>query len=302
MGVLDGKVVLVTGAGNGIGRECALIAAREGAKVVVNDLGGSVIGGAGAKGAAQTVADEIVAAGGEAVANFDSVADRKAVKQMVVQALDTFGGLHHVMNPAGIVRDVMFHEMSDEQWEQIVDVHLHGTYNVCRAAINHFRDQNEGNFVLFSSTSGLIGNMTQSNYAACKMGIAGLSKVLAMEGASKNVRCNAIAPYAWTRMFDQCLGDRPEIRKATEHLRARIRSDQVGTFCVGLCADKATTGQIFAVRGNEIFVMSQPRPIHAVADAGGWTPETVVSRALPSLKPSFYELQGTGSFLNWEPA
>jgi NAD(P)-dependent dehydrogenase (short-subunit alcohol dehydrogenase family) len=166
LGALEGKVVLVTGAGNGIGKDVALIAAREGAKVVVNDLGGGERGGdEGSAGPAESVAAEIRAAGGEAVSNSDSVTNRKAVDAMVEQAIDTFGGLHAVINPAGILRDTMFHKMSDEDWDVVVDVHLRGSYNVCRAAIQHFRDQNDGAFVLFTSTSGLIGNVGQPTTA-----------------------------------------------------------------------------------------------------------------------------------------
>src|SRR5215472_11277814 len=171
MGALDGKVVLVTGGGNGIGKDVALIAAREGAKVLVNDLGGGERGG-----------DE-GSAGPTAVANSDSVTNAKAVKAMVEQAIDELGGLHAVINPAGILRDGMFHKMPDEDWDIEVAVHLRGSYNVCRASIEHFRNQNEGSFVLFTSTSGLIGNIGQTNYAAAKLGIMGLSRVLAMEGA-----------------------------------------------------------------------------------------------------------------------
>ena len=176
MGVLDGKVVIVTGAAGGIGKECALLAAREGAKVVVNDLGGSVAGGdEGDAGPAELTAQEIRAAGGEAVSNSDSVTSMTAVKAMVEQAKDEFGGLHAIINPAGILRDKMFHKMSDEEWDIVIDVHLNGSYNICHAAINHFREQEEGSFVLFSSTSGLIGNVGQANYAAAKLGITALT-------------------------------------------------------------------------------------------------------------------------------
>ncbi len=186
MGALDGRVVLVTGGGNGIGRECALIAAREGAKVLVNDLGGGERGGdEGSTGPAETVAAEIRAAGGEAVANSDSVTSMAAVKGMVEQALDAFGGLHAVINPAGILRDGMFHKMPDEDWDIVIDVHLRGSYNVCRATIEHFRNQNDGAYVLFTSTSGLIGNVGQANYAAAKLGIMGLSRIIALEGATQ---------------------------------------------------------------------------------------------------------------------
>ena len=176
MGVLDGKVILITGGGNGIGRECALQAAAAGAKVVVNDLGGSVTGGdEGSVGPAQAVADEIKAAGGEAVANSESVTDFAAVKGMIEQAKDEFGGLHAIINPAGILRDGMFHKMSEPDWDAVIDVHLRGAYNVTRASVELFREQQDGAYVLFTSTSGIIGNIGQANYAAAKMGVAGLS-------------------------------------------------------------------------------------------------------------------------------
>ena len=145
MGVLDGKVVLVTGGGNGIGREAALIAAREGAKVLVNDLGGGERGGdAGSAGPAEMVCQEIRAAGGQAASNSESVTSLKAVQGMVQQAIDTFGGLHAVINPAGILRDGMFHKMEESDWDKVIEVHLKGSFNVARATIEHFRDQNDG--------------------------------------------------------------------------------------------------------------------------------------------------------------
>ncbi len=304
MGVLDGKVILVTGGANGIGKETALIAAREGAKIVVNDLGGGVGGGdEGSSGPAQKVVDEIKAAGGEAVANSDSVADRAGARHMVEQALDEFGGLHSVVNPAGILRDKMFHKMEDADWDQVIDVHLNGSYNVAKAAIQHFRDQEEGNFVLFTSTSGLIGNVGQANYAAAKMGIAGLSRILAMEGKNKNVRSNVIAPFAWTRMIATIPVKDEASQKRVERMKNHMRADQVATFCVGLCAEGAqnTTGQIFAVRGNEIFLMSQPRPVRALGRLEGWTPETVASQCLPAMEASMQDLGATVSVFSWDP-
>src|SRR5436190_17739950 len=200
MGVLDGRVVIVTGAGRGIGRECALLAAREGARVVVNDLGGALSGGdEGDESPAQTVVNEIKAAGGEAVANTDSVTSLRACEGMVEQARDSFGALHAIISPAGILRDVMFHKMTEEDWDLVIEVHLKGSFNICRASIELFREQQDGAYVLFTSTSGLIGNVGQSNYGAAKLGIMGLSRILAMENHSKNVRSNIIAPAASTR-------------------------------------------------------------------------------------------------------
>lgn len=304
MGLLDGKVVLVTGAARGIGRECALAAARQGAHVVVNDLGGGVAGGdAGDAGPAQAVADEITQAGGQAVANSDSVSVMAGAEAMVAQALDTFGGLHAIINPAGILRDGMIHKMPEEDWRAVIDVHLHGTFNVTRAAVQHFRDQEDGCFVHFTSTSGLIGNIGQANYAAAKMGIAGLSRILAMEGALKNVRSNVIAPFAWTRMIATIPVKDEESAKRVERMKNKMRADQVATFAVGLCAPSAkdVSGQIFAVRGNEIFLFSQPRPVRGMARLEGWTPETVVAHALPAFKADMEDLGATASVFSWEP-
>jgi NAD(P)-dependent dehydrogenase (short-subunit alcohol dehydrogenase family) len=293
MGVLEGKVVLVTGGGNGIGRECALIAAREGAKVVVNDLGGSLTGGdEGSTGPAETVANEIIAAGGQAVFNTESVTSLKAVEGMVQQALDSFGGLHGVINPAGILRDGMFHKMTEENWDAVINVHLRGTYNVCRATIEHFRDQEDGAYVLFTSTSGIIGNIGQTNYGAAKMGIAGLSRIIAMEGAAKNIRCNCLAPVAWTRMT-QSVPVRDEASAARRQQMAEsIRADQPARFSVALLADaaKTVTGQIFGSSGENIILYSQPRPIQTESKPEGWTIETILSEALPAMHDKFYSL------------
>lgn len=302
MGVLAGKVVLVTGGGNGIGRECALLAAREGAMVLVNDLGGSVSGGdAGSAGPAEQVAAEIRAAGGQAKSNSDSVTDMKAVQGLIKQAIGEFGALDHVINPAGILRDAMFHKMEDSDWKAVIDVHLHGTYNVTRAAINYFRDRNDGNFVLFTSTSGIIGNIGQANYAAAKMGIAGLSRIIAMEGALKNVRSNVIAPFAWTRMIGTIPVKDEASAKRVERMKNAMRADQVANFAIALCAAKDVSGQIFTVRGNEIFLMSQPRPVRGMGCLEGWTPETILSRALPAMKADFYGMDASAGVFSWDP-
>jgi len=304
MGVLEGKVILVTGGGNGIGRECALLAAKEGAKVVVNDLGGGVSGAdEGSEGPAAAVAAEIRAAGGEAVANSESVTSMASVKGMVEQALDSFGGLHAVINPAGILRDGMFHKMTDEDWDKVIEVHLRGAFNVARATVEHFRNQNDGAYVLFTSTSGLIGNIGQANYAAAKLGVMGLSRIIAMEGAAKNVRSNIIAPFAWTRMIATIPVKDEASALRVERMRTKMRADQVAQLAAALCADgaKETTGQIFAVRGNEVVLFSQPRPVRSVARLEGWSPQTLLEHALPSMKAAYTDVGATASVFPYDP-
>jgi NAD(P)-dependent dehydrogenase (short-subunit alcohol dehydrogenase family) len=304
MGVLEGKVVLVTGGANGIGKECALLAAKEGAAVIVNDLGGGVGGGdEGSAGPAEQVAQEIRAAGGKAASNSDSVTSRDGVARMIEQAMDSFKGLHAIINPAGILRDTMFHKMTDKDWDQVIEVHLQGAYNVCKAAVNHFREQGEGSFVLFTSTSGLIGNIGQANYAAAKMGVVGLSRILAMEGAQKNVRSNTIAPFAWTRMIATIPVKDEAGAKRVERIKNTMRADQVAQLAVALASPitKDVNGQVFAARGNEIFLMSQPRPIRGIGKIEGWTPETIANHCIPAMKSSFVDLAPTLGTFGWDP-
>ena len=293
MGILDGKVVLVTGGGNGIGRDCALIAAQQGAKVLVNDLGGSLSGDEeGSAGPAELVAQEIRAAGGEAASNSESVTSLKSVQGMVQQALDTFGGLHAVINPAGILRDGMFHKMEESDWDKVIEVHLKGSFNVARATIEHFREQNDGAYVFFTSTSGLLGNIGQTNYGAAKMGIAGLSRIIAMEGARNNIRANALAPVAWTRMT-QSVPVKDEAAAARRQVMAQaIRPDQPARLSVALVSDAAKTvsGQVFGASGENIILYSQPRPIETLTSEAGWTVDTILSEAFPKMSAKFYPL------------
>jgi len=304
MGVLSGKVVIVTGGGNGIGKECALLAGREGASVLVNDLGGGLKGGdAGSSGPAEEVAKEIRAAGGKAISNSDSVSDYDAVVAMVEQAKKEFGALHAIVNPAGILRDGMFHKMPPEDWKAVIDVHLNGAFNVCRASIEYFREQQNGSYVLFTSTSGLIGNIGQANYAAAKLGVMGLSRIVAMEGQSKNVRSNIIAPFAWTRMIASIPVKDEASQKRVERFQRTMRADQVAQLAVALCADgaKDTSGQIFAVRGNEVFLFNQPRPVRGMAKVEGWDPQSLIEHALPAMRANYTDLGASMNVFPWDP-
>ena len=212
MGMMDGKVALVTGAGRGVGRGIALDLARAGAAVVVNDLGVSLGGDAGGAPVAEEVANEIVAAGGRAIANGDSVSSWDGAHAMVRAALDAFGRIDVVVNNAGNLRDSLFHKMTEEEFDAVIGVHLKGAFNVSRAAAPHFKAQASGAYVHMTSTSGLVGNFGQANYAAAKLGIVGLSKSIALDMQRFNVRSNAVAPFAWTRMIE--LDSRP-IRRSS---------------------------------------------------------------------------------------
>jgi NAD(P)-dependent dehydrogenase (short-subunit alcohol dehydrogenase family) len=270
----------------------------------VNDLGGSVKGdGKVSTDVAQATAEAIRAGGGEADWNADSVASLTAARKMVQQALDTFGRLDAVINPAGILRDSMFHKMSEADWDAVIEVHLRGAFNVSRAAVEHFRNQGSGAFVHFTSTSGLIGNIAQSNYGAAKMGVVGLSHILAMEGAAKNVRSNIIAPFAWTRMIATIPVTDSASAQRVERMRTGMRAEQVAQLAVALCseASRAVTGQIFAVRGNEVVLFNHPRPVGSVVRTDGWSPETLLSHAIPALQSKFTSLEPSASVFPYDP-
>jgi NAD(P)-dependent dehydrogenase (short-subunit alcohol dehydrogenase family) len=299
---LQDKVVLVTGAGGGIGRELALALAAEGARVLVNDLGSSVAGEGEDRSRAQAVVDEIRANGGEASANGDSVADWAAAHRMVGQALDTFGRIDAVINNAGILRDRFFHNMSADEWRTVIDVHLNGTFHVSRAAAPHFKAQQSGAYIHMTSTSGLIGNLGQANYSAAKLGIVALSKSIALDMAKFGVRSNCISPFAYSRMIGSIPTDTPEQQARVERLQ-RMQTHQIAPLAVYLASEAAreVSGQIFAVRANEIFLISQNRPIRSLHSGEGWTAQSIAERAMPALRASFYPLERSPDVFNWDP-
>lgn len=296
------KVVVVTGSGGGIGRDIALAMAREGAKLVINDIGASVSGEGHNDGPAQAVVNEIKALGFDAVANTESVSEAASAGKIIQCALDSFGRIDVVVNNAGILRDRFFHKMSLDEWDAVIKVHLYGAFYMSRAAATHFKEQESGNFVHMTSTSGLIGNFGQANYAAAKLGVMALSKSIALDMQKFNVRSNCIAPFAWSRMIGSIPTETDAEKARVERIK-QMTPAKIAPLAVALASDssKDTTGQVFAVRNNEIFLMSQPRPERSVHRSEGWTPETVLSHALPALKANYYPLDRSGDVFTWDP-
>ena len=305
MGMMDGKVALVTGAGCGVGRGVAMELAKAGAAVVVNDLGVSLTGEGEATDAspAEQVVEEIRAMGGQAVANHDSVSDWLGAGAMVKAAIDNFGRIDAVVNNAGNLRDVYFHKMSPDDFDAVIAVHLKGSFNTSRAAAPYFREQASGAYIHMTSTSGLIGNFGQANYAAAKLGIVGLSKSIALDMQRFNVRSNTVAPFAWTRMIDSIPTDTPEQKKRVEGLK-KLVPEKIAPFVVALASDAGAkvTGQIFGVRNNEIFLFSQPRPIRTAHTSDGWTPESIADRVFDQFANDFYPLDRSADIFTWDPA
>ena len=302
MGLLENKTVIVTGAGRGVGRAIALAAADAGARVAVNDIGVSLEGDATGESPADDVVAEIRAAGGNAIALKQSVADWGAAHAMVQETVDTFGGIDAVINNAGNLRDVIFHKMSEEDFDAVIKVHLKGTFNMSRAAAPYFKNQNGGAFLHMTSTSGLVGNFGQANYCAAKLGIVGLSKAIALDMQRFGVRSNAVAPFAWTRMVSSIPTDTPKQQKRVEGLK-KLVPERLAPFAVAICSDQAkhVSGQVFGVRNNEIYLFSQSRPLRTAHSSDGWTPETVAERVFPMFENDFYSLQRSGDVFTWDP-
>jgi NAD(P)-dependent dehydrogenase (short-subunit alcohol dehydrogenase family) len=300
--MLKDKVAVVTGAGGGIGRGIALLLAKEGAKVVVNDLGGSATGEGRDATPADKVVAEITAAGGTAVSNYDSVASLAGGEKIIGTALEKFGRIDVVVNNAGILRDRMLFNMSEDDWDAVIAVHLKGAFACTRAAAPHMRQQKGGRIINMTSTSGLIGNYGQANYAAAKLGIVGLTKVTALDLGRYGVTANCIAPFAWTRMIGS-IPTETEAQKARVEKIKKMDPGMIAPLVAFLASDAAqeVSGQIFAVRGKEIVLFSQPRPIRQIVDMEGWTAEKVAAVLPQAFKNSFYKLDVTTDVFPYDP-
>ncbi len=282
---VEGRVVIVTGAGGGLGREYALFLAQAGARVVVNALGGARAG----SGAGSTMADGVVAeirdAGGDAVASYDSVATEEGAAAIVRTAIDTFGAVHGLVNNAGILRDASFAKMTTEEWNAVRAVHLDGGYFMSKAVWPHFREQGFGRIVMASSTSGLFGNYGQANYGAMKAGLVGLLNTLSIEGGRSGIQVTAIAPMAATRMTADV---------APQEMLDKLPPSFVSPVVAYLLSDESTeTGSVFVVGGGQVYrvaqfqnkgvVFSQPPALGEVADR--WAEITDLSETAPGKNP-----------------
>ncbi len=278
-GIVDSKVAIVTGAGRGIGRGIALLMAQEGARVVVCDIGASLEGAGTDAGPAHAVVDEIKKSGGHAIASTLSISDPANGDKIVQAALDAFGRVDIIVNNAGILRDRIFHRMSWSDWSDVINVHLNGSFIMSRACATHFREQNSGAYVHMTSTSGLVGNFGQANYAAAKMGIVGLSRGIALDMARFNVRSNCVSPFALTRMV-QSIPTEDDKEKARVARASQVTPEKVAPLVVYLASDQAEgiTGQILSARHNEIYLFNANRPIHTLHRSDGWTPQKLADQ------------------------
>ena len=299
---LSGKVAIVTGSGGGIGRAVAQAMARAGAAVIINDIGASLAG----EGLSATPAEEtkalIEAEGGHAAINTDSVADWDSARKIVQAALDHFGRIDIVVNNAGILRDSFFHKMDPKDWRDVIDTHLHGSFNVSRAAADYFRKQESGAYVHMTSGSGLAGTVGQANYSAAKLGIVAMSKVIALDMGRFNVRSNCIAPIAWSRMTSSIPTNTPEKRALVEKLM-KMTPDKNAPMAVYLASDAArhVNAQVFAIRLHEIYLMGQSRMLRSVHRSEGWTPDSIAEHAIPALQRSFLSVETSPQLFDWDP-
>ncbi|MBI2152662.1 MAG: SDR family oxidoreductase [Candidatus Rokubacteria bacterium] len=300
--MLKDKVAVVTGAARGIGREIALLMAKEGAKVVVNDYGGKEDGTGAARPPADEVVNEIKAQDGQAAANYDSVATMAGGKSIIQTALDHFGRVDIVVNNAGILRDRMIFNMTEDEWDAVLDTHLKGTFAVTRAAVPLMREQKWGRFINMTSTSGLVGNVGQANYAAAKLGIVGFTKVVALDMARYNVTANCISPFAWTRMIGT-IPTETEAQKARVEKLKQLSPAHIAPMAVYLATEEAKdiSGQVFGVRGKEIMLFNHMRPIRSIHHAEGWTPDRLAKMFPGTLRQHLVPLETSGQYFNYDP-
>ncbi|MEK8036425.1 MAG: SDR family NAD(P)-dependent oxidoreductase [candidate division NC10 bacterium] len=300
--MLQDKVAVVTGAARGIGREIALLMARHGAAVVVNDYGGGADGTGGSSAPADEVVSQIKALGGRAAGNYDSVTTMAGGRNIVQTALDHFGRLDIVVNNAGILRDRMIFNMTEEEWDGVINTHLKGCFAVTRAAVSHLREQKWGRIVNMTSTSGLVGNVGQANYAAAKLGIVGFTKVVALDMARYNVTANCISPFAWTRMIGT-IPTETEAQKARVEKIKKMGPEHIAPVAVFLASDaaKEISGQVFGVRGKEVMLFGHMRPMRSVHHDLGWTPERLAEMFPGTLKHHLVPLETSGQYFNYDP-
>ena len=301
-GIVAGKTAIVTGAGRGIGRGIAMLLAKEGARVVVCDIGASLQGEGSDTGPAQDTVNAIKKVGGEAIASTLSISEPKNAEAIVKMALEVFGRVDILVNNAGILRDVIFHKMSWSDWSDVIAVHLNGSFNMSRAVAPLFREQNSGAFVHMTSTSGLVGNFGQANYMAAKLGIMGLSRGIALDMARFNVRSNCIAPFAFTRMIESIPTQSEQDKRRLEAFQ-RMTPEKIAPLAVFLCSEAASgiTGQILSVRNNEIYLFNQPRPVKTIHRATGWTPEQIAAELKLAFASLFTPLERSEDVFNWDP-